>query len=150
MDDLEPIDRSDDFRRCYGCGPDNERGLRLDFRRDPSQKRVVARWTPPDHLGGFGRIVHGGAISTALDEAMGWALWGLTGGLGVTRELKVRFLRPVLVRREMTVVGWIGAQEGKTTTILAELRDARERVAAAGEGTFVAISAERVKDVQEE
>ena len=50
---------------CFGCGPANERGLRL--RSHPSDDGVVATFTPwPEHDNGLGYL-NGGIISTVLD-----------------------------------------------------------------------------------
>ena len=143
---LEPIERSADFERCYGCGRENERGFQLLFRRDPAARKVVARWTPPPHVAGYGRMLHGGAIATLLDEAMGWALWGLEGRFGVTQHLDVRFQRPILVGKEATIVGWIEATEPGGATIRAQVHDKRGRVTADATGAFRFIGGDKVRD----
>ncbi len=38
--------------------------------------RAVAEFTPPAYLQGYPDRVHGGAVATMLDEAMGWAVYG--------------------------------------------------------------------------
>ncbi len=147
---LVPIPTSDDFRKCYGCGPDNHAGLRLVFAREPGPDgapgRVVATWSPPETTGGYGRIVHGGVVATLLDEAMGWALWGLTGSLGMTRELTVRYRRPVIVGRQVTIDGRVAARDERGATVEARVLDVRGRVAAEGTGQFTFVSADRVRD----
>ena len=56
---------------CFGCGDDNPIGLHLRFAADGDG--VKASFVPgPEHQG-FGDVVHGGIISTVLDEAMAWA-----------------------------------------------------------------------------
>ena len=51
--------------RCFGCGPANERGLRL--RSYPGDDAVTASFTPwPEHDNGLGYL-NGGIISTLLD-----------------------------------------------------------------------------------
>jgi acyl-coenzyme A thioesterase PaaI-like protein len=54
---------------CFACGPDNSRGLRLQFEIDEDGE-AIAEWIPDPDLEGFEGIVHGGIISTVLDEAM--------------------------------------------------------------------------------
>ncbi len=142
----EPIETSANFQRCYGCGPENPKGLGLRFQRDPEAGRVVASWSPPPHFAGYKSMAHGGVIATLLDEAMGWALWGLEGKFGVTQGLELRFQRPLRVERQATVLGWVEALEGRDATLRAEVRDARGRLVASGKGAFRLIGGEKVRD----
>ena len=51
---------------CFGCGPVNERGLRLKSYPD-GDGEIVARFTPwPEHDNGTG-FLNGGIIATVLD-----------------------------------------------------------------------------------
>ena len=52
----------------FGCGDDNPIGLRLRF--TPSGEGVKASFIPSAEHQGFQEVVHGGIISTVLDEAM--------------------------------------------------------------------------------
>lgn len=146
MSELEEIPRSADFKRCYGCGEENARGLRLRFALDRAAGRVIARYAPSPDLAGYGRMAHGGVIATLLDEAMGWALWGVAQRLGVTLELRVRYHRPVFTEREVEIHGWVADRSDELATVRAELRDKRGRVLADGEGAFKFVPLERVRD----
>ena len=54
---------------------------------------MKASFTPnPEHQG-FHDVVHGGIISTILDEAMAWAT-AHAGVWAVTGEMRVRFRQP--------------------------------------------------------
>lgn len=146
MTDLAPIPRSSEFVRCYGCGPANEHGLRLDFHLDEANQRVEARWRPDAHFAGYKTMVHGGIIATMIDEGMGWALWGLAQKTGVTRELKVRYLRPVLTSQEYVIRGWVERVEEGFAVVRSTVSDARGRVAAEGSAEWALISADKVRD----
>jgi acyl-coenzyme A thioesterase PaaI-like protein len=67
---------------------------------------VAARWTPNRTWEGFPGIVHGGIVSTILDEAMSKAV-AASGCKALTAELKVRFRRPVPLDRELAIRGWV-------------------------------------------
>ena len=56
---------------CFGCGDNNPIGLRLRFAY--AGNGVEASFTPSAEHQGFHDVVHGGIISTVLDEAMAWA-----------------------------------------------------------------------------
>ena len=143
---LEMLENPSDFRRCYGCGPDNERGLQLSFGLDRDAQRVEAAFQPAAHMAGYRTMIHGGVTATLLDEAMGWALWGLLERLGVTHKVDVSYRRPLLVGRGYRVLGWVEAEQEKGAIVRAEVRDARDRLVAAGRGEWTFIAAERVRD----
>jgi acyl-coenzyme A thioesterase PaaI-like protein len=144
--DLVPISRSPEFMRCYGCGPSNEHGLRLHFELDPVNRRVEARWTPAGPFAGYKTMVHGGVIATMLDEGMGWALWGLEQKTGVTRELKIRFMRPVTIDHEYRVHGWVERTDETKALVRSAVLDGRRRVAAQATGEWTLISPDKVRD----
>src|SRR5436309_2881661 len=56
---------------CFVCGESNVVGLNLRFETDG--KVVHGRFTPRAEHVGFRDVVHGGIISTLLDEIMVWA-----------------------------------------------------------------------------
>src|SRR5262245_45296602 len=106
---------------CYGCGKDNKRGLGLDFYAEGDS--VVADFVPdPDH-GGYGQVVHGGVVATAIDEALGWAIFGLREKLGVTTELKVQFEQPVLCGKTYAVRGKIDKEDDRGAEISVAITD---------------------------
>lgn len=78
---------------CFVCGPDNPHGLKVQFHCEESGV-VTAAWVPRAAWEGFSGIVHGGIVSTVLDEAMSKAV-ASTGSGALTGELRVRFRRPV-------------------------------------------------------
>ena len=90
---------------CFGCSPKNESGLHMEFSVN-EQRDTVASWlSVPDHLCGWGNIVHGGIISTMLDEAMGWAALVLLGKLVLSKSISVEFFRPVFIGKDIRVEG---------------------------------------------
>ncbi len=90
---------------CFVCGPSNPRGLRIRYARS-ADGSVAATWTPEPTWEGFPGIVHGGIVSTILDEAMSKAV-AASRCRALTAELKVRFRRPVPPGRELAIRGWI-------------------------------------------
>ena len=97
---------------CFVCGPDNPEGLHLSFAVDPDKRTASTVWVPrPAHVG-YAGIVHGGLVSTVLDEAAGKLVAEL-GVPAVTAELAVRFLRPVPVGRPLRVDARLVAVRGR-------------------------------------
>ena len=57
-----------DDNRCFVCGQDNPDGLRIFFHVDRETRTLRANFTPPAKYQGFKNVLHGGIISTLLDE----------------------------------------------------------------------------------
>ena len=103
---------------CFGCGHDNPTGLKLRFHEEDG--RVWAPWTPFREHQGYEGIVHGGLITTVLDEVMGWAiyisrLWAVTG------TINVRFRKPVRVGVPTRGVAWVEKVTGRKVDVRAQL-----------------------------
>jgi acyl-coenzyme A thioesterase PaaI-like protein len=131
----ERLTKSATFTQCYGCGEGNKRGLGLVFWKEPTDE-VTAEFIPdPDH-GGYGRIIHGGVTATAIDEALGWAIYGLRNKLGVTTELKVEYLAPLHVGTKLQIRGRIESEDdkGAVVNVTITLPDGKE--GARGRGTM--------------
>lgn len=90
---------------CFVCGNANPRGLRLHFQASGADC-VEAPWMPSPEWEGFRGIVHGGVVSTVLDEAMSKAVVA-SGCEALTAELRVRFRRPVPSWEKLQVRGWV-------------------------------------------
>jgi acyl-coenzyme A thioesterase PaaI-like protein len=89
---------------CVVCGTQNPTGLRIRFRS--SSDGATARWTPTNGWESFEGIVHGGIITTVLDEAMSQAIIA-RGWEALTVELKVRFRGRVAPGDGLQVRGWV-------------------------------------------
>lgn len=101
----EPALRAQMNPKCVVCGAENAGGLRLQFRAcEPGV--VEAQWTPSVEWEGFRGIVHGGVVSTVLDEAMSKAIAGMHCE-ALTAELRVRFHKPVNSGATLEVRGWV-------------------------------------------
>jgi uncharacterized protein (TIGR00369 family) len=102
---------------CFGCGPDNPIGLKLNFKRD--NEIVRAEFTPEESHQGWYGIVHGGIISCLLDEAMGYATY-FENIVCITAKMQVRIRRPALIDEPLIITSSIT----KRTRRLVEARAA--------------------------
>jgi uncharacterized protein (TIGR00369 family) len=109
----------DDF--CFACGPKNPHGLHLQGFRIEGEEYVF-NWTPEPHVQGWRGIVHGGIITTVLDEAMTRLLWEL-GMVAVTAEIAVRFLRPLPVGTNTQVTARKTQERGRMVRAEATISD---------------------------
>lgn len=121
--------------RCFACGRDNAIGLRLVFERLP-QGEALATWIPAEAHEGWPGVVHGGLLSTALDEAMAHAV--LAAGLkAMTAELRVRFREPAPSGRPLRLKGWIVKRAKRLVEAEASITGAGGTEYAHGWGRFL-------------
>lgn len=104
-------------RRCFGCGKDNEAGLRLDFEMLPDG-RLETRFTPREIHGGWEGVFHGGLMATLLDEAM-LAHLHLNGTDAATASLEVRYREPSALGDELLVHAWEEGRRGRLVNMAA-------------------------------
>lgn len=118
-------------RCCFVCGPENERGMKLDFELSPEAARAQVVFAA--HLCGWQEIVHGGIVATVLDEAMAKAAQA-RGWHCLTAEMTVRYRIPANTGKQYTLCGTILSERGRIVNASAELSDQAGRVVAAAGG----------------
>ena len=107
---MEKKEKQWDDGYCFACGKENPIGLRLQFSFEDA--RYVARHTVPAEYQSYTGTVHGGIVSTMLDEAMGGYLYA-KGYKAVTARLNIRYRETTPIGKPLKIVGWITAQRGK-------------------------------------
>jgi acyl-coenzyme A thioesterase PaaI-like protein len=103
---------------CVVCGHLNPHGMQLTFTAEADG--VAAKWIPGKAWESFHGIVHGGVISTVLDEAMSKAI--IANGMeAFTVELRVRFKQKLHTGETVLVRGWMVQQQKRRITAEASL-----------------------------
>lgn len=110
---------NDSASSCFACGTDNPRGLRLQFLLQ-EELGMVAEWTPDSDLEGYQGIVHGGIVSTVLDEAMA-KIVAAKEGKALTAEMRVRFRNQVASGEMVHIRGWIESKNKRMINAEAKL-----------------------------
>ncbi len=121
---------------CFACGKENPWGLKLQFKREGN-----LAWAPVvfhENYVGYPDIVHGGIVSTVLDEAMAKALL-LQGIVAFTVEITVRFRKKAKPARRYRVEGWVVGHRRNIYQTAARLLHGEEEIATA-KGKFYALS----------
>lgn len=104
--------------QCFGCGKNNPCGLQMEFEWDG--KIIRSEFTPKEMHQGWHNIIHGGILSSLLDEAMAYAAcFGNVGG--VTALMEVRFRKPVTVGQHLNVTAWVGKKTHRFAETEAQL-----------------------------
>ena len=125
-------------KSCFVCGLNNPSGLKLDFETNGNivQTRFAFR---PEHAG-FKQTIHGGLISTVLDEVMVWACGVQTKRFAYCAELTVRFLQSVRPGQELTAIGELAVnRRNKLFEARAELRDRQGADLATATGKYLPV-----------
>jgi acyl-coenzyme A thioesterase PaaI-like protein len=137
-------DRYAHQNRCFGCGPANEKGLRLKSRL--AGDIVVADWTPEPHHEAFQGVLNGGIIGALLDCHSNWAAVshfmrarGVESAPScVTADFHVRLLRPTPTNGPVHLEARVVEATDDRAIVEASLA-AAGKVTATCRGTFVAV-----------
>ncbi len=123
---------------CFVCGDSNVVGLNLRFETDG--RAVHGRFRlRPEHVG-FKNVIHGGILSTLLDEIMVWACVVQTKQFAYCAELSVRFVKSVRPGEE--IAGTAELVENRRNKIFdarAELKNAAGEILATATGRYLPI-----------
>ncbi len=122
-------------KHCFGCGFENSHGLQMRFESNGESLR--SKLDLPERFRGWSNLIHGGVLSTILDETMSWTAIYFSKKFILTKGMQVEFLRPVRVGMQLFSFGHIKEYLGKREVIVtAEIKDEDDTVYAASEGTF--------------
>ena len=138
-------DRYAPRNECFGCGPANEKGLRLKSIVEGDE--VVCDWTPEAHHEAFPGMLNGGICGALLDCHSNWtAAWHLMGVQGaeappctVTAEYSVTLLKPTPTDGPVRLRARVRESSGRKAVIDATL-EAGGEVTARCRGTFIAVT----------
>ena len=130
--------------RCFGCGPANEKGLRIKSFVEGDE--AVAEWRPEPHHQAFEGILNGGICGALPDCHSNWAathhLMKKSGSptppCTVTADFHVKLLRPTPSGSEVTLRAHVAESQGDRAVIEATL-EAGGKVTATCRGLFVAV-----------
>jgi acyl-coenzyme A thioesterase PaaI-like protein len=132
---------------CFACGSLNGNGLGLLHHVEPG--RSWTELTLDRRFEGWEGIVHGGIVSTILDEVMAWALVG-QDNWGVTARMSVEFRRPVEVGTPIRADGWVTRDRRRIVETAGRIVDSSSgEELATGTGLYVAADAERKRFLRE-
>jgi acyl-coenzyme A thioesterase PaaI-like protein len=103
------IPTSDNY--CFVCGKDNPRGFKIKVRYLEDQLAAETELSLPREFQGWADVIHGGILSTLLDEMMAHAVWHFAGP-GLTLSMEVRFHAPLKPDEPILVRGVLHTLNG--------------------------------------
>lgn len=130
--------------RCFGCGPSNEKGLRI--KSFVNGDEVLAEWTPEDHHQAFDGILNGGICGALLDCHSNWTaahhLMKKSGATSppctVTADFHVTLRRPTAMDQKLQLRAHVVESSDDRAVVEATL-EAGGKTTATCRGTFVAV-----------
>lgn len=121
---------------CFVCGPKNPIGLKLDFTFNG--KTISTEFTPQKEHQGYMNIVHGGIISTLLDEVM--VKLAIEMDLpAVTAHMDIRLRKAVNVGEKIIFIAEMVRNTRKTIEIYAKAVIADDILVADAKGKLIKI-----------
>lgn len=145
MDELSLQERYAPGAACFGCGPANEKGLRIRSFAT-AEGDTVADWKPEPHHEAYPGILNGGIIGALLDCHANWTAAHHLMKQGrldkppctVTADYHVKLLRPTPTDTTLHLAARVVESREDRAVVEAELV-AGGKVCATCRGTFVAV-----------
>jgi acyl-coenzyme A thioesterase PaaI-like protein len=130
---------------CFGCGPKNALGLRIQSFPD-GDDAATCTWRPQPHHLAFPGVLNGGICGALLDCHSNWtAAWHLMRRAGastppctVTAEFAVKLKRPTPLDADLELRAHVVDSQPDRATVEATL-SANGQVTATCRGVFVAV-----------
>ncbi|NQU66057.1 MAG: PaaI family thioesterase [SAR324 cluster bacterium] len=141
------MDMEDGFKKmpnrfegnCFGCSETNSMGLQMKFWWN--EHLVRSKLIIPDHLCGWNKLIHGGVVSTILDEVMSWATIYSKKQMVMTKTMTIDFIRPIQIGDEILAEGEVLEITGKHAIITeGRIFDHENQLCARSKGHFVTFS----------
>ena len=116
--------RNHEGYNCFGCSPDNPIGLHMEFYEDGDY--IVSTWHPDHNYQGWVDTMHGGILSTLIDEVCGWVVTRKLQTSGYTVQLNVKFRKAVpTTEPELTIRAKVTKQVRNLAYISAEITNSK-------------------------
>ena len=130
--------------RCFGCGPSNEKGLRIRSMEEGDE--LVCEWRPQPHHLAFENVLNGGICGALLDCHSNWAatmhLMRASGSptppCTVTADFHVTLKRPTPMNVPLHLRARVVESSGDRAVVEATL-EANGKITCTCRGTFVAV-----------
>lgn len=142
------MEKQPNSRMCFVCGIDNPIGLQLRFYTDDEGRCVACFQPKPEHQGYPGHL-HGGIISTLLDETMGRIMMP-ENVFAFTGRLEIRFRRPVPLDQELIVIGELVRSRARAYEARGQIQLPDETVLVEASGLYIPISDEAMEQARAE
>jgi acyl-coenzyme A thioesterase PaaI-like protein len=139
-----PTPTADNY--CFVCGKDNPRGFKIEVRYLEALLAAETELALAREYQGWAEVIHGGILSTLLDELMAHAIWRFAGP-GLTLSMEVRFHAPLKPEEPIRVRGVMHPGSGSRRLAEGEIvRVADGTRIASGKSRFLLLGNETNKE----
>ena len=135
------------YMNCFVCGKNNPIGLNIAFFKD--QDKIKAEFIPESKHQGFKGIVHGGILSSILDEIMGRTAIITRDVMTMTVEINIKYRKKALVGEKIIFAAQMTKDLGRMIEAQAEARSEDGTLLTEAKGKFIVLSKEMQKEVEE-
>ena len=109
---------------------------------------IVSYWHPERNYQGWVDTMHGGVLSTLIDETCGWVVTRKMQTSGFTTNLSVKFRKAISTNEPvLTIRANIVKQMRNLLFIHAEITNAAGEVCVEGETTYFLMNEEKAKEM---
>jgi len=131
---------------CFGCCPTNPFGVHMEFYEDGDD--VVSLWKPRQHYQGWINTMHGGILSTLVDETAGWVVFRKLQTSGMTTHLDVHYKMTVSTLESLlTIRGHITEMKRNFAFISVTVENSKGEVCVEGKATYFCMNSEKAKEM---
>ena len=121
---------------CFVCGKNNPNGLKLSFEINKEKQTLKTTFVASPTYQGWDGVVHGGILSTLLDEAMANLIYEL-GYQAVTASIEIRFKKPAPILKPLLVYGEVTEVSKRLIRAKAHIAQEDGAILATGTSTFM-------------
>lgn len=125
-------------KTCFGCGQENQHGLKLELHYDSDTKTAYGEYTATQEYEGLPNIIHGGIVTAMLDETM-MTINKYLEITALTGELSVRYLQPAFINERLYIRGWHVKKNKRVIENRAEIENEMGKVVARAKGKYLEI-----------
>ncbi|MFQ9021268.1 MAG: PaaI family thioesterase [Parabacteroides merdae] len=130
---------------CFGCAPSNPMGLHMEFYEDGDD--IVAYWEPEAHYQGWLNTLHGGILTTLMDELAGWVVLRKLQTSGMTSRLDARFLKSLSTcEPRLTIRGRIKDRKRNAIFIETEIYNSQDELCTRADLVYFIVTQEQATE----
>jgi uncharacterized protein (TIGR00369 family) len=122
-----------DYPNCFICGQDNPIGLKITF--EMKNGKATGEYITSRDFEGYKDVLHGGIISSLLDEVMAYAVFS-QGLVAVTTQMEVKFRKAAKIGEKLSLEGNIVNDRGRLILTEGKIWNQEGDIVATGKGKF--------------
>lgn len=131
---------------CFACSTTNPIGLHMEFYEDGED--IVSFWKPQKNYEGWKDTLHGGIISTLIDDVCAWVVNRKMQTYGFTTSLNVKFRKAVSSHDpQITIRARAVKQVHNLLSMHAEVFNSKGELCDEAEVTYFMMSQEKAREV---